>query len=105
MFRFQDWWLPDGETHLIDYLKQLPSYQAAQREASLRHVKRFGTATDVEDGTLTSILAWRSDSLTTDLAISSVITSVIMAVVGVVACAVPARRVMRVQPTDALRQD
>jgi predicted permease len=50
------------------------------------------------------LLAWRSDSLTTDLLVSSVITSVIMAAVGVLACAAPARRALRVQPTEALRQ-
>ncbi len=50
------------------------------------------------------LLAWRTDSLTADLLASSVITSVIMAVVGVVACAAPARRALRVQPTEALRQ-
>ena len=49
-------------------------------------------------------LAWRSDSLTADLLLSSVITSVIMAVVGVLACAAPARRALRIQPTEALRQ-
>jgi ABC-type antimicrobial peptide transport system permease subunit len=38
------------------------------------------------------------------LVVSSVITSVIMAVVGVIACAAPARRALRVQPTEALRQ-
>jgi putative ABC transport system permease protein len=48
--------------------------------------------------------AWRSDSLTADLFVMSVITSVIMAVVGVLACAAPARRALRVQPTEALRQ-
>ena len=50
------------------------------------------------------LLAWRSDSLTADLLVLSVITSVIMAVVGVLACAAPARRALRVQPTEALRQ-
>jgi predicted permease len=50
------------------------------------------------------LLAWRADSLTTDLLVMSVITSVIMAVVGVLACAAPARRALRVQPTEALRQ-
>jgi hypothetical protein len=50
------------------------------------------------------LIAWRADSLTADLLVSSVITSVIMAVVGVVACAAPARRALRVQPTEALRQ-
>jgi hypothetical protein len=50
------------------------------------------------------LIAWRSDSLTTDLVVSSVTTSIIMAVVGVLACAGPARRALRVQPTEALRQ-
>jgi hypothetical protein len=50
------------------------------------------------------LLAWRADSLTADLLVSSVITSVIMAAVGVLACAAPARRALRVQPTEALRQ-
>jgi ABC-type lipoprotein release transport system permease subunit len=50
------------------------------------------------------LLAWRADSLTADLLVSSVITSVIMASVGVLACAAPARRALRVQPTEALRQ-
>src|SRR4051812_311045 len=49
-------------------------------------------------------LAWRADSLTADLLVSSVITSVIMAAVGVLACAAPARRALRIQPTEALRQ-
>jgi ABC-type lipoprotein release transport system permease subunit len=35
---------------------------------------------------------------------TSVITSVIMAAVGVLACAAPARQALRVQPTEALRQ-
>ena len=48
--------------------------------------------------------AWRSDSLTPDLFVMSVVTSVIMAAVGVLACAAPARRALRVQPTEALRQ-
>ena len=50
------------------------------------------------------LLAWRADSLTTGLLVSSVITSVIMAAVGVLACAAPARRALRIQPTEALRQ-
>jgi hypothetical protein len=50
------------------------------------------------------LLAWRADSLTADLLVTSVITSVIMAAVGVLACAAPARRALRVQPTEALRQ-
>jgi ABC-type antimicrobial peptide transport system permease subunit len=39
------------------------------------------------------------------LLVSSAITSVIMAVVGVLACAGPARRALRIQPTEALRQN
>jgi len=50
------------------------------------------------------LLAWRADSLTTDLLISSATTSVIMAAVGVLACAAPARRALRIQPTEALRE-
>jgi putative ABC transport system permease protein len=50
------------------------------------------------------LIAWRADSLTADLLVMSVITSVIMAAVGVLACAAPARRALRVQPTEALRQ-
>jgi hypothetical protein len=51
------------------------------------------------------LLAWRADSLTADLVVMSVITSVLMAAVGVLACAAPARRALRIQPTLALRQD
>jgi ABC-type antimicrobial peptide transport system permease subunit len=58
----------------------------------------------IAGNSLILFLAWRSDSLTTDLLASSVITSVIMAVVGVLACAAPARRALRIQPTEALRQ-
>jgi putative ABC transport system permease protein len=58
----------------------------------------------IAGNSLILLLAWRSDSLTADLVVSSVITSVIMAVVGVLACAGPARRALRIQPTEALRQ-
>jgi predicted permease len=58
----------------------------------------------VAGNSLITLFAWRADSLTTELVVSSVITSVIMAVVGVLACSAPARRALRVQPTDALRQ-
>jgi putative ABC transport system permease protein len=58
----------------------------------------------IAGNSLIMLIAWRADSLTTDLVVSSVITSVIMAVVGVLACAAPARRALRVQPTEALRQ-
>ena len=50
------------------------------------------------------LVAWRADSLTADLLVTSVITSGLMAAVGVLACAAPARRALRVQPTEALRQ-
>ena len=50
------------------------------------------------------LIAWRTDAMTTDLLVSLAIMSVIMAVVGVLACAAPARRALRVQPTEALRQ-
>jgi ABC-type lipoprotein release transport system permease subunit len=50
------------------------------------------------------LIAWHQDSLTADLLMMSAITSVIMAAVGVAACAAPAHRALRVQPTDALRQ-
>jgi len=58
----------------------------------------------IAGNSLILLIAWRSDSLTADLVVSSVITSVIMAIVGVLACAAPARRALRVQPTEALRQ-
>ncbi len=58
----------------------------------------------IAGNSLIMFLAWRADSLTADLLVSSAITSVIMAVVGVLACAGPARRALRIQPTEALRQ-
>ncbi len=58
----------------------------------------------IAGNSLILLLAWRADSLTADLLVSSMITSVIMAAVGVLACAPPARRALRVQPTEALRQ-
>jgi predicted permease len=58
----------------------------------------------IAGNSLILLLAWRSDSLTTDLVVSSLVTSIVMAVVGVLACAAPARRALRVQPTEALRQ-
>ena len=58
----------------------------------------------IAGNSLILFLAWRADSLTAGLLVSSAITSVLMAVVGVLACAAPARRALRVQPTEALRQ-
>jgi len=50
------------------------------------------------------LFAWRASSVTSALLVSLVIVSVIMAAVGVLACAAPARRALRIQPTEALRQ-
>jgi hypothetical protein len=58
----------------------------------------------IAGNSLILLLAWRSDSLTAELLVSSAITSILMAVVGAVACAAPARHALRVQPTEALRQ-
>jgi putative ABC transport system permease protein len=58
----------------------------------------------IAGNSLILLLAWRADSLTADLLVLSAITSVIMAAVGVLACAAPARRALRIQPTEALRQ-
>jgi predicted permease len=58
----------------------------------------------IAGNSLILLFAWRADSLTADLLLTSAITSVIMAAVGVLACAAPARRALRVQPTEALRQ-
>jgi putative ABC transport system permease protein len=58
----------------------------------------------IAGNSLILFLAWRADSLTADLLVLSAITSVIMAAVGVLACAAPARRALRIQPTEALRQ-
>ena len=58
----------------------------------------------IAGNTLILLIAWSADSLTADLLLSSVITSIIMAAVGVLACAAPARRALRIQPTEALRE-
>ena len=50
------------------------------------------------------LIAWRAGAVTSDLLVALVIMSVIMGAVGVLACAAPARRALRVQPTEALRQ-
>lgn len=47
MFRWCDWWFPDGEAHLPEYLAAQPGYQQVQRDVALGHVRRFGTAVDV----------------------------------------------------------
>jgi hypothetical protein len=50
------------------------------------------------------LIAWRTESVTPDLLLALAIMSVVMAVVGALACAAPARRALRVQPTEALRE-
>jgi putative ABC transport system permease protein len=51
------------------------------------------------------LLAWRAGGgINATIVIALLITSLIMAAVGVLACAGPARRALRVQPTEALRQ-
>jgi len=88
------------------------SVSAARSGANLRHVvgsvfaragRQLGGGI-IAGNSLILFLAWRADSLTADLLVSSVITSVIMVAVGVLACAAPARRALRVAPSEALRQ-
>lgn len=50
------------------------------------------------------VFFWRPDTVDAELLVTLAIMSVIMAAVGVLACAAPARRALRVQPTEALRQ-
>jgi putative ABC transport system permease protein len=51
------------------------------------------------------LISWRAaGGVSTYLAVALLIVSLIMAAVGVLACAAPARRALRVQPTEALRQ-
>jgi flagellin-like protein len=58
----------------------------------------------IAGNSLILLIAWRADSLTADLLVASAITSLIMAAVGLLACAGPARRALRIQPTEALRE-
>jgi predicted permease len=73
------------------------------RAVFARAVRQLGGGI-VAGNSIILLLAWRADSLTANLLVSSVITSIVMAAVGVLACAAPARRALRVQPTEALRQ-
>ena len=50
------------------------------------------------------LIAWRAGAVTLDLVVPLVIMSIILVVVGVLACTAPARRALGVQPTVALRQ-
>lgn len=47
MFQFQDWWFPDGESHLPAYLQKYSEYQSPHRDTALSHVKKFGVALDI----------------------------------------------------------
>ncbi|MCA1603281.1 MAG: hypothetical protein LC776_17130, partial [Acidobacteria bacterium] len=58
----------------------------------------------IAGNTIILLLAWRADNVTPELLVPLAIMSVIMAAVGVLACAAPARRALRIQPTEALRQ-
>jgi putative ABC transport system permease protein len=73
------------------------------RTVFARAVRQLGGGL-IAGNSIILFIAWRADSLTADLLVSSVIMSVIIAAVGGLACAVPARRALRVQPTEALRQ-
>jgi putative ABC transport system permease protein len=59
----------------------------------------------IAGNTIILLVAWRSDSVTPDLLLALLVMSAIMAAVAGLACAAPARRALRVQPTEALRQD
>lgn len=58
----------------------------------------------VAGNSIVVFIAWRADALTRDLVVALAVMSAILVVVGVLACAAPARRALRVQPTEALRQ-
>jgi len=47
------------------------------------------------EGDIILLIAWRASAVTPDLLVALVIMSVIMAAVGVLACAAPARRALR----------
>jgi len=58
----------------------------------------------VAGNSIVLFIAWRTDAMTPELVVALGIMSVVMAIVGVLACAGPARRALSVQPTEALRQ-
>jgi ABC-type antimicrobial peptide transport system permease subunit len=58
----------------------------------------------IAGNTIVLLIAWRTESLTTALVAALMIMSVVMTAVGALACAAPARRALRVQPTEALRE-
>jgi predicted permease len=73
------------------------------RTVFARAVRQLGGGIIAGNG-LVLLIAWRADSLTADLVVALASMSVVMAAVGALACAAPARRALRVQPTEALRQ-
>ena len=73
-------------------------------ETGVGDARSLGTFAEPTDTQPSGSRCLRTDSLTADLLVSSVITSIIMAAVGVLACAGPARRALRIHPTEALRQ-
>ena len=72
--------------------------------AVFTHAARQLASGIIAGNSIVLLIAWRRDALEPDLLVASVIMSVIMAAVGVLACAAPARRALRIQPTEALRQ-
>jgi putative ABC transport system permease protein len=58
----------------------------------------------IAGNTIVLLVAWRTESMTTALVVALMIMSVVLTAVGALACAAPARRALRVQPTEALRQ-
>jgi putative ABC transport system permease protein len=59
----------------------------------------------IAGNTIILLIAWRAGGgVSATIIIALMTVSLIMAAVGVLACAVPARRALRIQPTEALRQ-
>ena len=98
---------------LQPYDRNARTHSAEQIAQIARSIEQFGFTNPllidagggiIAGNSLILFLAWRSDSLTRSLLVTSVITSIVMAAVGVLACAAPARRALRIQPTEALRE-
>ena len=43
----RDWWLPDGEVHLDEWIAREGSYQGPHRANALKHVQKWDVALDV----------------------------------------------------------
>ena len=72
--------------------------------AVFAHAARQLAGGIIAGNSIVLLIAWRREALEPDLLVALVIMSVLMAAVGVLACAAPARRALRIQPTEALRQ-